>query len=365
MSDRVGRPLFMVRGLRAGFEGTTVLSVDELAIAEGGITVLVGENGSGKTTLLRVLNGLMEPFAGTVEFRGLPTWAGAGALEGGAPADGRALAEGRALVRARTVMVHQAPLLFRGSVLQNVGYGLRIRGLPREEIVRRAARALGRVGLQGFEARRASGLSGGEKQRVALARALALELPVLLLDEPTANVDPASRGAVERVLLDAAAAGVTVVMSTHATDSAYRLCDTLVRLDAGRNVPSAENILTGFVESVDEQFTRFRVAATGSARGTARPGPLLLCPARQGDFRVAVLPMDELLLSTGPLVSSARNQLRGRVTGIERLDGLLRVTVDCGAPLQSLITPSAASELGVAPGRELVVTFKASAVRLY
>jgi len=337
-------PLFEVRGLRASFDGNPVLRIDDLSIAEGGVTVLVGENGSGKTTLLRILNGLLDPVEGHILFRGL-------ALEG----------DGRAAVRAHSVMVHQLPLLFRGTVGQNVGYGLRIRGMPKAEISDRVAGALEEVGLPGFAPRRATALSGGEMQRVCLARALALASGVLLLDEPTANVDPDSRYAVERVVRDRARAGVSVVMSTHAMETAYRLCDALLRLEAGRVVEPEENILKGAVERTDEQFTQFR--ADGASAGS--PGAAIRCPARQGEFRVAVLPMNELILSRKPLDSSARNQLRGTVTAVEPLAGLLRVSVDCGVVLKALVTPSAAVEVGVAVGRDLVVTFKASAVRLY
>ena len=337
MSEQASVPLFSVTGLRAEFDGRTVVSVDALRLPEGRVTVLVGENGSGKTTLLRILNGLLSPAAGSVAYRGMPI-----------------ASEGLWTLRSETVMLHQSPLLFRGSVFQNVGYGLRIRGVPRAETLRRCGHALDRVGLQGLERRRASSLSGGEKQRVALARALVLAPKVLLLDEPTANVDPDSRLLVEGIVREAAGQGTTVIMSTHAMDIAYRLCDMLVRMEGGRVVPAVENILKGKVESTDEQFTCFR---TGDV--------VLRCPSRDGDFRVAVLPLDELILSRAPLVSSARNQLRGTVTRVEPEDRLLRVTVQCGVELQALITTAAAAEIGVETGRDCVVTFKASAVRLY
>jgi molybdopterin-binding protein len=344
--------LFEVRGLRHVFDGREVLSVDRLAIAQGGVTVLVGENGSGKTTLLRLLNGLLEPASGSILFRGFPIAGNGGGAE---------LAAGRAAVRARSVMVHQLPLVFRGTVGQNVGYGLRIRGVAKGAIADRVAAALEQVGLPGFAGRRAAALSGGEMQRVCLARALALEPGVLLLDEPTANVDPDSRSVVERVIRDRALSGVSVLMSTHVMETAYRLCDTLLTMEAGGIVEPDENILPGAVERTDEQFTRFRAA--GASHGA--PGALLLCPARQGEFHVAVIPMNELILSRSPLDSSARNRLHGMVTAVERLSGLLRVSVDCGVVLKALITPSASAEIDVTVGRDLVVTFKASAVRLY
>ncbi len=348
MSDATAPPLFEVHGLRAIFDGNPVLAIDHLRIVESGVTVLVGENGSGKTTLLRLLNGLLEPAEGSIRFRGLP-------LAGGERT------AGRTAVRAQSVMVHQLPLLFRGTVAQNVGYGLWIRGVPRDEIADRVAGAREQVGLPGFAHRRATALSGGEMQRVCLARALALAPEVLLLDEPTANVDPDSRSVVERVIRNRAGSGVSVVMSTHAMETAYRLCDTLLSMETGRIVEQEENILKGAVEHTDEQFTQFRAA--GASAGA--PGAAIRCPARQGEFRVAVLPMNELILSRKPLDSSARNQLHGTVTAIEPLAGLLRVSVDCGVVLKSLVTPSAAVELGIAVGRDLVVTFKASAVRLY
>ncbi len=341
MSELTPASLFEVRGRRADFDGVTVVSIDSRRLAEGGIIVLIGENGSGKTTLLRLLNGLLTPSAGCISYRGQR-------IDDG----------GLAALRAESVMLHQSPLLFRGSVLQNVGFGLRIRGVARAEVLERTRTALLRVGLPGFERRRAATLSGGEKQRVALARALALAPRVLLLDEPAANVDPQSRELLESVIRETAAGGTTVIMSTHAMEMAYRLSDTLHRMEAGRILPASENILKGRVEERDEQFTHFRaVSASG--------GTVLRCPARDGEFRVAVLPYDELILSREPLASSARNQLRGKVIAVAEEGGLLRVSIDCGVLLHSVVTRASAHELGVAAGSECVVTFKASAVRLY
>jgi molybdopterin-binding protein len=143
-------------------------------------------------------------------------------------------------------------------------------------------------------------------------------------------------------------------MSTHNMELAYRQCNRLLRLDSGIPREVDENILKGGVEGMDEQFAYFRA---GNA--------LLRCPARQGHFAVAVIGSDELILSRQPLDSSARNQLSGIITGIRPLESLLAVSVDCGVLLKALVTRQAASELGVAPGAACVVTFKASAVRLY
>jgi tungstate transport system ATP-binding protein len=329
--------LFAARELRASFGGTEVVSIDALSLPEKQVTVFIGENGSGKTTLLRMLNGLLPPSAGSISFRGQPLDTG-----------------GVAALRAQSVMLHQSPILFRGTVAQNVCYGLRLRGVARAKRAEKCAAVLAAVGLPGVDKRSVTALSGGEKQRVALARALVLEPKVLLLDEPTANVDPDSRRHVERVIRKAAAGGATVIMSTHSMELAYRMCDRLIRMEGGRAFPPSENILRGTVEKTDDLFTYFRAGEV-----------VLRCPARQGAFVVAVIPMDEIIISHDPLISSARNQLSGTVRDVQQRDGLLVVSVECGVMLYALITPAAASEIGVEKGRECVLTFKASAIRLY
>ncbi len=343
MSDlpRTGSPLFSLDGVRVVLDGVEVLTIPALSLSAGCITVLVGENGAGKTTLLRLLNGLLCPASGSVVYRGVP-------LSG----------EGLRRIRTDSVLVHQSAVLFRGTVYQNVAYGLGVRGVPRAQIPARVARSLAHVGLAGFEGRRASALSGGERQRVALARALDLETPLLLLHEPAAGVDADSRLLVEEALRRITAAGATVIMSSHADEFAYRLADAVLRLESGSVSPGRENVLRGSVSGTDEQFTYFAC------------GPCtFLCPAQHGDFVTAVLPMDDVILSKEPLASSARNQFWGRVTAVEALSressSLLRITVNCGVPIRTLITRASAGELGVEPGRPCVVTFKASAVRLF
>jgi tungstate transport system ATP-binding protein len=332
-----GSPLFSLRDVSVCFGLREVLCIPRLDIPAGMVTVLLGENGSGKTTLLRILNGLMEPARGTVEYRGTPL-----------------SSDGARLIRRDSVLLHQSVVLFRGTVFQNVAYGLRTRKVPAAHVPGRVAEALSLVGLGGFERRRSAALSGGERQRVALARALALRTPVLLLDEPAASIDAENRVLVESAVRSIAAAGATVIMSSHSMDFAYRLSDRTLLVEGGRVSPGRENILRGAVTGRDEQFTHFTT------------GPCTLrCPARDGEFAVAVLPFDDVILSLAPLVSSARNQMNGRVAAVQAEGGLLCVTVDCGVPIRTLVTRESAGELGVEPGLPCVVTFKASAVRLF
>jgi tungstate transport system ATP-binding protein len=332
-----GPPLFSLHDVSAVFDGKRVLAVERLEIRPGQVTVLLGENGSGKTTLLRLLNGLIPPSAGTVSYLDLPLTPGS-----------------RPRLRAESVLVHQEPLLFRGTALYNAACALRLRGSARTAAAGKAAAALSRVGMAGLERRRVSGLSGGEKQRVALARALALNVKVLLLDEPTANIDPETRRLIENFVREEAASGATVIASSNDREFAYRTSDRILILESGGVFEGRENVLRGVVAGRDEQFVYFKTGAC-----------LVKCPARDGNFSVAVLPLEDVILSREPLVSSARNRLQGSVLSVEPESRLLRVTVDCGAPVQALITAQAAKELGIEKGRECAVTFKASAVRLY
>ncbi|MBN1835388.1 MAG: ATP-binding cassette domain-containing protein [Spirochaetales bacterium] len=330
-------PLFEARGLRFGYGERVVVDLPELIMVPGGITVLVGANGSGKTTLLKLLNGLLQPTGGALRYRGLVL--GPATLP---------------RLRRETVLVHQDPYLFDGSVQGNVGYGLRLRRTPAPDLRRRVAGALASVGLAGFEHRKARRLSGGERQRVAIARALALEPEVLLLDEPTANVDAASTGLIEALLRRVAAGGKSVVLSSHHQAFAYRLADHLVRLAEGRAVPGRENVLKGTVEASDDQFTYFRTGAG-----------LLRCPAQEGEFNTAVVRLDDVILSREEIQTSAQNQFLGTVSALQTDERMARVALDCGFPLGALVTRHSAEGLGIRPGVRFYVTFKASAIRLY
>jgi tungstate transport system ATP-binding protein len=191
------------------------LGVDELSLQAGLIYALTGSNGAGKSTLLRVMARL-ESFK-------------EGALVFASNDSGNLISQ-----RQKVTLVEQSPYLFEGSIADNLNYGLKLRKIDAKERNKRISSTLENVGLSGFENRIAKELSGGEIQRVALARALVLNPELLLLDEPTANIDSNSLEAYETLLSKLPQYGVTVVFSTHDPSQARRLGNKVLRIENGQ-----------------------------------------------------------------------------------------------------------------------------------
>ncbi len=201
---------------------TPWLTLDGLALTENGVriiedvslhlatqrTLLLGANGAGKSSLLRLMHGLLKPTGGRIAWP-VP------------------LSQG---------MVFQRAAMLRTTVLANVEYGLRVRGVAAATRRATSLECLDRVGLAHIAARPARRLSGGEQQRVALARAWTLAPQVLFLDEPTASLDPASTREVERIIGEMAAGGTRIVMATHNLAQARRLADEVLFIADGRVV---------------------------------------------------------------------------------------------------------------------------------
>ncbi len=201
------------RGLVFEAGGRRLIDGASLTVAPGSATVVMGPNGAGKSLLLRLLHGLLRPTRGEI------LWAGC-------PAD-------RAIV-ARQAMVFQRPVLLRRSVAANIRYALDVHAVSGPERARRLAAMLHVARLEHLADRPARLLSGGEQQRLALARALSTAPEILFLDEPTANLDPASTLAIEQLLRQAHAGGTTLVLVTHDPGQARRLAQSVVFVHRGR-----------------------------------------------------------------------------------------------------------------------------------
>jgi len=206
-----------IKNLGKSYGSAEILREINLKIEQGSVLALIGPTGSGKTTLLRLVNLLERPSSGQIIFKGQEV--------SGRP-EGELLAPRRSMA-----MVFQKPVMFKAKVQENVAFGLKMRGRDDREKVLEALEA---VGLAGYESRDANTLSGGEMQRIALARALVLEPELLLLDEPTANLDPKSAAAIDGLLQELAGKKTTVILATHNMRECLKLAGTVAVLQAGR-----------------------------------------------------------------------------------------------------------------------------------
>jgi len=185
-------------------------------IEAGPRSVILGPNGAGKSVLMRLCHGLLTPTSGRIVWHG--------AVNGGKSGD----------VRRHQAMVFQRPVMLRRSALANVIYGLKLAGKSSSQAELRAMDVLEVVGLAQHAERPARVLSGGEQQRLALARAWALGPDVLFLDEPTANLDPASTQDIENIINAIHASGTKIIMTTHNLGQARRLGDEILFISNGR-----------------------------------------------------------------------------------------------------------------------------------
>ena len=212
--------LYEADSLTKVFKERQVLNLEHLALEKHKIYALVGPNGAGKTTLLNILAFLDQPTFGTLRFCSIKV----------SRTQQHLLA-----LRRRVVLVDQSPILFTGSVLQNIEFGLKIRGISRKLRENRVSEVLDLVQMTDFLLADAHKLSGGETKRIALARALAIEPEVLLLDEPTANVDVENQKIILNILEQINSEQKTsILMSTHYLSQSRNLAHHTLMLDHGR-----------------------------------------------------------------------------------------------------------------------------------
>ncbi len=200
--------LFRMENLYMAFGKKEVLKNIELAILRGEILALIGPSGSGKTTLLRILNFFEKPTSGNLKF------------------DGMEMRDEINNIRRRMSFLFQTPVIFNTSVFNNVAYGLKVRGIDKKTIEKKVGEALNTVGLSGMEKQKARTLSGGEAQRMAFARAIVYDPEILLLDEPTASLDPANVAKIEDIIKSIRnERTTTIVIATHNIPQVRRISD--------------------------------------------------------------------------------------------------------------------------------------------
>jgi molybdate transport system ATP-binding protein len=326
-------------------------------VADGEVLAVLGPNGAGKSTLLRVLAGLLPPDGGSVVLDGDKTWDGG---DRHVPAHRRALG-----------MVFQDHLLFPHlSVTDNVGFGLRTRGVGKAESRTTAQAWLGRVGLDGLGDRRPGQLSGGQAQRAALARALVGEPRVLLLDEPLSALDARTRLTVRAELRRHLAefAGSTVLV-THDPVDAMALADRVVVVEDGRVVQEGAPAEVSRHPRTDYVARLVGLSLLpGTGAGTAvrldGGGTVAVAEEAEGPVFAAIRPESVALYLARP-EGSPRNVWAVTLVGATPHGATVRCELAGEVPLIADVTETAFTELGLVPGAEVWATVKASEVAVY
>ncbi len=340
-----------------------VLKDVSFSVKDGENFTCIGPSGAGKTTILRLIDMLERPTAGKIMIDGIDVT--------------KIGDRQKTRTRRNMSMVFQKPTPLRGSVHDNIAIGLKYRRVDRAKISTRVSESLGLVGLEGYEKRNAGTLSGGEMQRVALARAIAANPKILLLDEPTANLDPVSTEKIESLIGDLKnQSHMTVILSTHDMEQGQRLADRMAVVIDGRigqigtskdifyrplnravaHMVGVDNIFDGVVVGqedglADVDVNGIRISATSRA-----------CPGTP--VTLYWRPEDITFYNKNNILSSARNTFTGRITYIAPMGPMVRLKVDAGLQFNVIITQRSLEELGFALQKEIELSFKASAVHV-
>jgi molybdopterin-binding protein len=328
-----------------------------LEVGRGEYLVIIGPTGAGKTILLETIAGLYLPESGRItidygEITRLP------------PKD------------RNICMVYQDYMLFPHlTVEQNIGFGLKSRKTLPDEAGRKGRDMAELLGIDHLLHRSPKTLSGGEQQRTAIARALVMEPDLLLLDEPLSALDVRTREAMGKELKRLhRVTGVTVLHVTHNFLEVFALADRVAVMNQGRIVqtglpdevfrkPKSEFIAS--FTGVENIFKGVCTAAPDAATVTVGELTLVSSNCKAGGEVYATIRPEDILISRDPVTSSARNSFPGIITGVVNNGMVIKITVDIGVPVVSVLTRRGFEELGLGEGERVYLTFKAAAVHIF
>lgn len=333
--------LYTLEKIKHGYNNKFILDIPGLDIKKGTAIGFIGANGSGKSTLFRILALLDRPASGTIYYKGRRAWP-----------DGSE-------DRNEIIMLLQDPYLLKRTVFGNVAYGLKIRKFS-GDIKNRVGEALECVGLspEVFGQRQWHELSGGEAQRVALASRLILNPEVLILDEPTSNIDVESAAQVKKAIEQIRERyNSTLIISSHDHIWLNQVADEILRMHEGKVIGSGiENIIEGSWRPYEDGLW-VRELSHGERIYSTKP---------PDSGSVALLSPSEIILSESrPEGISAQNCLAGVITSLtgSKEFGKIRIDVDIhGLRLVCDLTQHAVSALSLLPGKNVWVVFKASSL---
>lgn len=346
-----------MKNVTKAYYNKTVVNSVNLQIHEGEILALLGPNGSGKSTILKILAFIENPTSGEVIFEGK-----------------KVNQKNTEKERMQSTLVFQKSTVFSASVYNNIAYGLKVRKVPQNTRDEEIKRALKLVKLEGFEKRNAKKLSGGEQQRVAIARALVLKTKLLLLDEPTANLDPKNAGILEEVINRVNRENkVTIVMATHNMFQAKTFPHRIALMDEGKisEVGAPAEVFSKLSRNL-ASFAAIDNTFVGDAEITSIGTTIVdlgnnvqveVADQKEGKVSIFVNPQD-IILCQQPVESSARNVLKGKITEIIDSDSLVKLKVDVGRVFLVQITKRSFNELAFNIGADVCIVFKASSVQI-
>ncbi len=323
---------YQLRNITQSYNGNIVLALDDFIIESERVTALVGPNGSGKSTLMDMLALIKAPQRGQLEFFSRE-------------AANKSFAE----IQQQIGYVQQKPFLFNISVEQNIGLGLKLRGIPKKQRYAKIDRVIEEFSLAHLRGRRGNDLSGGEIQRVAIARTLILDPRVLILDEPFSHIDKHFRLELENILRAIRERGEqTVIFSTHDQSQAESLADHILNLQHEDSHPAEIlNILYGAFTDNTQVFNTGKMQF--HINNNSKKGSCLVIDAAHISLTRPEIPI------------TSKNQFTGRIKNLSEESGQIRVSVDAGELLHAIVSPTEWQALSLTIGNDIRVSCELTA----
>jgi tungstate transport system ATP-binding protein len=348
--------LLEIQNLTKIYEGKLVLENINLEIEKGTTLGLIGPTGCGKTTLLRIIDLLERPSYGKILFNGVEA------------------NNSEQQIRRRIGMVFQNPIVFKGTVYDNIRYGLKVRGEIEDSYQEEITTLLDSLGLAGYEDRNASTLSGGETQRIALARALITKPDLLLLDEPTANLDPMSTERIENLISELSRRNeTTIIMATHNLIQGQKLSDKIAILNKKifqignpedvfmkpnskfvAEFVGVKNVKKGIAKRIEPHLTLIKI-------GVIR---IYSTSSLEGEVYVSIRPED-ITISKMEVQTSALNEFSGKIKEFVDNSGIINLIIDVGEEFNIYMTRKSFLDMELTIGSPIWLQFKASAVNVF
>lgn len=321
--------------------GSFNLYIPNFSFKKGEIYSIIGPNGSGKSTFLDIVSLVAIPDTGEYYFNNkLINYKNNSLIT----------------TRRKISYLHQHPYIFNSTVFDNIAMGLNFRNYPKNKLNETVNYLMEKLNLTKYKNKYANSLSGGEKQRVAIARTLAIDAEVYLFDEITSNIDIENISVIENTIIDLIKEkNAAVLLTTHSKRQAYRLSTNVVSIINGKVSNTVyENIFTGFIKESKNKLMEIEIAKNVNVK---------LISDEIGLNTISIPPKD-IILSVDKLNSSAINFFKGKIIKIENQHNVLRLSIDIGVKLNTVITNESFNKLKLNINQDVWVSFKANSVKI-